>query len=248
MANVPVGTTGRSTQVSESTYIVADARPWNRELFDRRICGLAGRWEFIDRRDALTPQRVADLDPRYLFFLHWSWMVPPSITDRYECVNFHMTDVPFGRGGSPLQNLILRGHGSTMLTALRMTGELDAGPVYLKRPLSLEGVAEEIYVRASHLAVDMIEQMIREQPQPRPQQGEVVLFERRRPAQSEIGHVDSLNALFDFLRMLDAQGYPRAFLDHRGYRYEFRQPAQRGGRIEAQVIITSVGANDASKA
>ncbi len=234
--------------MSESTYIVADARLWNRELLERRICGLPGRWEFVDRHDALTPQRVAELGPRYLFFLYWSWMVPPSITDRYECVNFHMTDVPFGRGGSPLQNLIIRGHRSTMLTALRMTGELDAGPVYMKRPLSLEGLAEEVYVRVSHLAVDMIEQMIREQPQPQPQQGEVVLFQRRRPEQSEIGHADSLDALFDFLRMLDAEGYPRAFLVHRGYRYEFRRPARRSGHLDAQVIITCVGLNDASEA
>ncbi len=27
---------------------------------------------------------------------------------KFECVCFHMTDVPYGRGGSPLQNLIIR--------------------------------------------------------------------------------------------------------------------------------------------
>lgn len=222
----------------EGTYLVAGARPWNRELFDQHIRTMPGKWEFIDQRDALTPQAVADLDPRYLFFLHWPWMVPRSITDDYECVGFHMSDVPFGRGGSPLQNLIERGHRSTMLTALRMTEVLDAGPVYLKRPLSLEGLAEEIYIRATHLAVHMIEQIIAQQPEPQPQEGEPVVFKRRRPEQSEIGDAVSLDTLFDFLRMLDAEGYPRAFLVHRGYRYEFQRPARRSGRIEAEVIIT----------
>ncbi len=234
--------------MSENTYIVAGARRWGRDLLESRICGLPGRWEFIDQRDALTPQRVEESDPRYLFFLHWSWMVPRSITDRYECVNFHMSDVPFGRGGSPLQNLIVRGHRNTMLTALRMTGELDAGPVYMKRPLSLEGLAGEIYIRASHLAVDMIEQMIREHPKPEPQQGEVVVFKRRRPQQSEIGIADSLDRLFDFLRMLDAEGYPPAFLVHRGYRYEFHQPAQRRDHLDAQVTITRVAPVDGDDA
>ncbi len=86
-----------------------------------------------------------------------------EILKEIECVCFHMTDVPYGRGGSPLQNLIVRGHRETRLTALRMTSELDAGPVYLKRNLSLEGGAEEIYLRASALSAEMIQQIVRDE-------------------------------------------------------------------------------------
>ncbi len=51
-------------------------------------------------------------------------MIPPKPGIRgFEKV--HMTDVPYGRGGSPLQNLIARGHTSTKLTAMRMTAEVD---------------------------------------------------------------------------------------------------------------------------
>ncbi len=224
--------------MSERSYLVAGCRSWNREVFDRQIRGLPGDWVFVDRPDALTPRRVSDLDPRYLFFLHWSTKVPHEITQRYECVNFHMTDVPFGRGGSPLQSLIARGYTSTRLTALRMTDELDAGPVYMKRPLSLEGRAEEIYVRATYLAAEMIELIIRDEPEPKPQEGEVVVFERRRPQQSVIGDTGSLDELHDFIRMLDADGYPRAFLVHRGYRYEFRRSARNGDQLEARVVVT----------
>jgi methionyl-tRNA formyltransferase len=38
--------------------------------------------------------------------------------------------------------------------------------------------------------------------------------------------------------MLDAEGYPRAFLVHHGYRYEFSRPSRRSGRLEARVVIT----------
>ena len=55
----------------------------------------------------------------------------------YNCVCFHMTAVPYGRGGSPLQNLIIQGFSSTLITALKMVKELDAGGVYTKRTRSL---------------------------------------------------------------------------------------------------------------
>ena len=47
-----------------------------------------------------------------------------------------MTDLPFGRGGSPLQNLIVRGYKSTKLTAIKVQSGIDTGDIYLKKPFS----------------------------------------------------------------------------------------------------------------
>ena len=57
-----------------------------------------------------------------------------------------------------------------------MVDEVDAGPVYLKRPLSLEGRAEEIYERTADLVYDMISEIIADEPVPVPQSGEAVVF------------------------------------------------------------------------
>lgn len=149
-----------------------------------------------------------------------------------------MTDLPHGRGGTPLQNLIERGHDETKLTAFRMVPEMDAGPIYLQRTLSLHGSAEAIYVRATELSATMVGEILRKDPEPRPQQGEPVTFERRTPEQSEIENLDSLDDLHDFVRMLDAEGYPRAFIEHDGFRFEFSRSVRYDGRIEADVTIT----------
>jgi methionyl-tRNA formyltransferase len=146
--------------------------------------------------------------------------------------------VPYGRGGSPLQNLIALGHRHTKITALSMAAELDAGPVYLKEDLCLAGSAEEIYIRATQVAAAMIEQMVRDNPEPTAQKGTCVAFKRRKPSDSEIPKTASLQALFDFIRMLDADGYPRAFISHEGYRYEFGRAVLKDGRIVADVAIT----------
>ena len=226
--------------MGEATYLVASTKSWNRRIFDDTISAYPGEWYFVDEPGALTAERIETLSPRYIFFLHWSWKVPPEITSNYECVCFHMTDVPYGRGGSPLQNLIVRGHRDTKLTALRMEEGLDSGPVYFKEDLSLEGSAEEIFIRASHLAARMIRRIIDERPAPRPQSGEVVVFRRRTPAESEIEELTDLQALYDFVRMLDAEGYPRAFLQHGPFRYEFSRASLRNGCILADVRITPV--------
>ena len=230
-------------QNASQSYVVVGSKPWNRRIFDEVISKNSGRWYFVSSSDELTGLCLRSLNPRYVFFLHWSWKVPSEIVETYECVCFHMTDVPYGRGGSPLQNLIIRGHHSTKLSALRMTRELDAGPVYLKKDLSLEGRAEEIYLRANNLAAEMIDFIIRESPAPVDQEGEVVAFKRRTPEESRIPDATSPPTLYDFIRMLDAEGYPRAFIDHRGFRYEFSRANLHDGRITADVVITAIKEN-----
>lgn len=228
-----------STSISH--YVVAGCKSWNRRVFKDVISKFPGCWLYIGDREKLTIDHIRELAPRYVFFLHWSWKIPAEILEEFECVCCHMTDVPYGRGGSPLQNLIARGHHKTKLTALRMTEQFDSGPVYMKRDLCLEGNAEEILIRATYLSAEMIKEIILFEPEPVPQSGEVVVFKRREPSESEIPQLSDLQALYDYIRMLDADGYPKAFLSRKGFHYEFRHAALYDGRIEAIVTITSVG-------
>lgn len=227
-------------KTEQVNYIVVGSKAWNRRVFDEIVASYPGRWNFISTPEELVSETLNKLAPRYIFFLHWSWKVPPEILKDFECVCFHMTDVPYGRGGSPMQNLILRGHRKTKLTALRMVEDFDAGPVYLKENLSLEGNGEEIFMRATYLSARMIQYITEKEPVPVGQTGEPVIFVRRKPEESRIPEVNNLQALHDFVRMLDADGYPRAFLDYKGFRYEFNRAALYDGRIMADVIITSL--------
>lgn len=219
-------------------FVVAASRPWLRSVFDERLAILDGDWRYVSDPTELTFQSLMEANPRYVFFLHWSWTVPPAITGAFECVNFHMTDVPYGRGGSPLQNLIERGHDATVVTALKMVSELDAGPVYLRRPMPLHGSAEEIYVRAAELSASMIAEIVTTEPTPTAQEGDVAVFTRRSPRASELQDPDSLRSIYDMIRMLDAEGYPHAFLRLGDYRLEFRRAVRYANSIIADVTIT----------
>jgi methionyl-tRNA formyltransferase len=156
-----------------------------------------------------------------------------------ECVCFHETDLPYGRGGSPIQNLIARGHTETKISALRMVNKLDAGPIYLKRNLSLEGIAEEIFIRASKMIAEIILEITKKEPSPKEQEGTPVLFKRRTPGQSEIStNLTTLEGLFNHIRMLDASGYPQAFIQYGCFIFEFSRPTLRTDGLKVDVHIT----------
>lgn len=221
-----------------TSYVVATVKEWNIARFHENVPRLGGDWHLITDRSELTAERLKALAPRYVFFPHWSWIVPDEILESFECVCFHMTDVPFGRGGSPLQNLIARGHRATQLTALRMTADLDAGPVYLKRPLDLGGAAHEIFERASHLTWEGIAEIVGSEPGPKPQVGEATTFKRRTPGMSELPREGELTGLYDHVRMLDAPGYPHAFVEHGEFEISLTDAVLQGDGEVLQARVT----------
>jgi len=222
----------------KQTCVIASDRPWNAGMAARLARRTGGRFELIASPAALTAERLEALAPRFVFFPHWSHRIPRSVYERFECVIFHMTDLPFGRGGSPLQNLIARGIYETKVSALRCAEELDAGPVYAKQPLSLHGSAEEIYLRAADVVAELIVEIIEREPQPVPQQGEAVVFQRRRPEQGDLAAARSPGQAFDLIRMLDASGYPSAFVQLGALRIEFTRASLRADGVLADARIT----------
>jgi len=192
----------------------------------------------IRKPNELTSSMLSTFSPRYIFFPHWSWIIPEKIYKKFDCVIFHMTDLPFGRGGSPLQNLIVRGLKETKLTAFRCDKTLDAGPIYLKRPLSLMGTAEEILLRAANLTETMIEQILREEPLPIEQTGKPTEFRRRLPEESNLASLDELEKLFDYIRMLDADIYPAAFIETEHFIFNFTHATMKSDdAVVAEVKI-----------
>jgi methionyl-tRNA formyltransferase len=188
-------------------------------------------------REDLSLTALEQVRPTFVFFPHWSWLIPHEIYSSFECVIFHMTDLPYGRGGSPLQNLIIRGHDETVVSALRCVKGLDAGPVYMKRPLSLSGTAEEILSRASQVMQEMIVEIVQTRPEPVAQEGEVVLFKRRTPKEGNLSALTELPRVYDHIRMLDAEGYPPAFIETDHLHIDFHQAHLTDGAVEATVRI-----------
>ena len=218
-------------------YSIATIKQWNiKNAWQLKQSRPQDDIRIITDKAELTTKNLAGAE--YVFFPHWSHIIPAEIYENFTCIVFHMTDLPFGRGGSPLQNLIVRGFEETKISALRVEKELDGGPVYMKSRLYLHGTAEEIYIRASEIIFkDMIPYILDNNPQPLPQSGEVTAFKRRKPADSELNEKMTLKQIYDHIRMLDAESYPPAFVTFGDYVMEFTHPKLTARGIVADVTI-----------
>jgi methionyl-tRNA formyltransferase len=222
-------------------YLVVTTKTWNIKLYNDVIKHYPGNWYLITELKDFTVEKVESINPKYIFFPHWSHIVPKQILNLATCVCFHETDLPYGRGGSPLQNLITRGHTETVITALIMSEEIDSGPILLKKRLSLHGLAEEIYIRSGVIVAEMIKEIIEDDLRANDQIGEMTLFKRRKPSQSEIPvELQNFIELFDHIRMLDAESYPKAFFERGNFRYEISRPALKTDEIRADVRILRI--------
>lgn len=223
--------------------IIATIKSWNVEYARQLQEKYADvhRIIVIQSKEELQIDVVEKFNPDYIFFPHWSYLIRKEIYENYPCIVFHMTDLPYGRGGSPLQNLIVRGHKDTRLSAIQVTQELDAGPIYAKEDLSLEGSASEIYRRASGLIFEkLIPWILQEQPEPVPQAGEVTTFSRRKPEESRLQPDMDMNTIYDYIRMLDAEGYPNAYLLLGDKKISFTEAVMQDGRLDAHVVIEKI--------
>ena len=60
------------------------------------------------------------------------------------------------------------------------------GHIYLKKPLNLNGSAEEVFLRSNELMGKNDLQIIKNEPKVKPQKGEIINFRRREPIESDL--------------------------------------------------------------
>lgn len=218
------------------TYVICAYRKYAIELYRQ----LSKKYKFVLIRDKkkLTYENIKKIDPEIVFFPDWSWIVPTEILKDYKCVCFHESNLPKFRGGSPLQNQIVRGVKKTKTTAFMMTEKLDAGDILLQQDLSLEGSIDNIFSQMKKNDYEMIIKIIAGKYKVKKQKGKSTVYKRRKPDESELKHLDFPKSyLYNFIRML-GDPYPNAFIKI-GKRKILFKAAQYDGKnlkFEGQII------------
>ena len=211
-------------------FAICCYRPWNLAFFKD--------FNLITDKDDLET-KLSELSPEWVFFLDWSWTVPLEVIKKYKCVCFHESDLPNFRGGSPIQNQIVKGIKKTKLTAFLMDERLDTGDILLQEDLSLEGHLMDIFNRVLDLTPRMISRILQGDYVRRKQEGKGSYFPRRRPESSEFDELlfslQPLKVIYDHIRMLE-DPYPNAFLMVGDRKIIFKS-AEMKGKLTALVEI-----------
>ena len=87
----------------------------------------------------------------------------------------------------------------------------------------MNGSAEDIFKRIENIAFKEIKtSLIKKNLNFKKQTGKSSFFKRRNPYQSKIpNNINKITKIYDYIRMLDAKKYPRAFLNLKNFKVEF---------------------------
>jgi methionyl-tRNA formyltransferase len=170
----------------------------------------------IESREEYSDSFVIDYNPDFILFYGWSWKVNKDIINNYKCIMLHPSKLPKYRGGSPIQNQIIRGENDSAVTLFLMNRDMDSGPIVFQEPLSLSGKISDIFDRIENLGYKGTMQFLNNPTDGVEQKNdEASYFVRRLEGQSEITldeiKNESAEYLYNKIRML-GDPYPNAFV------------------------------------
>jgi methionyl-tRNA formyltransferase len=173
---------------------------------------------------ALVRDHKEIADETVAFYLGCLKITPPDVLARNRRnLVVHESDLPKGRGFSPLTWQILEGRTRIPVCLLEASDEVDAGPVIYREAIEYEGheLIDELRQKLGDMTVSLCRRFLAEASPPKgePQSGKVSFYERRRPADSKLDLARTIADQFDLLRVVDNERYP-AWFDHRGRRYK----------------------------
>ena len=93
-------------------------------------------------------------------------------------------------------------------------------------------------MRSSAVTEEMIVDIIEKDPTGESHRGEPMVFKRRRPEESSIDFIQTLEHFFDRIGTLDAEGYPHAFLSADPFLLQLALASSRNGKLVADCTIT----------
>jgi methionyl-tRNA formyltransferase len=200
---------------------LSDAGSWK----NAAIGGLARRLR--QKHHRVVCLHKAEAVPRgdLLFILGFFKIVPAAVLERNKTnIVVHESALPKGRGWSPVSWRVLEGAREIPLTLFEAVEEVDAGRIYLRAKVKLNGheLLAEIRRNVADAMLRLCGKFVAAWPsilaRGVEQKGRPSYYRRRTPDDTRLDPNRSIAAQFNLLRTADNDDYP-AFFDHRGATY-----------------------------
>lgn len=134
----------------------------------------------------------------------------------------HESDLPKGKGWSPLTWQVLEGKLQIPVTLFEASESIDDGPIYDQKIIELTGteLIDELREKQAKTTIELLDSFILQYPYnvQKPQQGESNFYPKRTQKDSELSIDKTIAEQFNLLRVCDNERYP-AFFEMNGYVY-----------------------------
>ena len=134
----------------------------------------------------------------------------------------HASDLPRGKGFSPLSWQVMEGQNEIILTLFEINEKVDAGPYYIKRSLYFDGteLINELRRKMAGEIISMCLKYVNEEEALKPieQKGEETFYRKLTLDDNRLAINDTLAKQFNKLRVADNERYP-AWFSYRGREY-----------------------------
>ena len=192
-------------------------RSWSLNIYTK-IQHRFSDYEFLIQgsKDEFRESKIHSFDPSIILFYGWSDIIDSSLISRYTCLMLHPSPLPKYRGGSPIQNQIIRGETESAVTIFVMDDGIDTGPIARQEYLSLDGSLKDIFDRIESIGYDLTKDILQNGLNAKEQDHSVATnFPRLTPAMSELT-LDELKTrsslyLSNKIRMLQ-DPYPNPYI------------------------------------
>jgi UDP-2,4-diacetamido-2,4,6-trideoxy-beta-L-altropyranose hydrolase len=167
-------------------------------------------------------------DGDILFLLSfWSLLPEKHLQTHTQNLVVHESDLPKGRGWSPLTWQIIEGKNEIPVCLFEAVNTVDAGPIYLRDEIKLEGheLLNEIRDQQSKATIVLCLDFVKNYPEICAkrvhQKGQASYYQKRTPEDSRINLSKTIKENFALLRTVDNEIYP-AYFELNGHTYSLK--------------------------
>jgi methionyl-tRNA formyltransferase len=127
------------------------------------------QWALNHQIDCMSPisktelvNQVYQFNPDYIVVIAYGVILPSEIVSHYYCINGHASLLPYYRGASPIQSVLLNHESSTGMTIIKMNQRMDEGDILAQSAIDITDgeTFETLYARLRQLCSVQIQQTL----------------------------------------------------------------------------------------
>jgi len=201
--------------------IISDSDTWMSKWIDQLVV----EWSILGHKVIWVnePSKIPSGD--FCFILSCSSHIKSDVLKKNSHnLVVHESDLPKGRGWSPLSWQVLEGKSIIPVTLFEAESKIDSGAIYLQDTIKLRGneLVKDLRDKQASITINLCNKFIDNYPyilnKSRNQTGSPSFYNRRVGADSRIDINKTIKDQFNLLRIVDNYKYP-AFFDYLGQRY-----------------------------